>query len=534
MASKTLKLSSADLDRAIFRGVSAEVERHLANARAATVERPKDLLAWSRRYLPHYFTCGPSEMHKWIAQKFDTARKQRGSNINVVGPRGGAKSTVGTTAGVLCCAVEATEPLIWIISETSDQAEEQLANVRLELEENELLARDYPEACGPGPTWSSSRLRLKNNVVIQAFGTGKKIRGRKNRASRPSLIVCDDLQSEDVMLSAERRTKNWTWLTSALLKAGNSRTNVINLANAIHREAIGLRLMRTPGWDAKTFRAIIEWPVNMHLWEQWEEIFFDVDNPEAASKARAFYETNKAEMDRGAVLLWPEWEDLYTLMALRARDGRSTFEREKQGRPINPEDNEWPESYFDDHIWFDTWPERWQVKTLALDPSKGADSRRSDYSAFVSLMIGHDGVLYVDADLERRPPEQMVSDGADIYQAFQPDGFGVESNAWQDLLGGIFEREFQNRGMIDPAPYAISNHVKKQMRIRRLGPLLSQRRIRFLRRSPGCKLLIDQLRDFPDIHAHDDGPDALEMAYRLAKQLLAGAEDDEGGEVLEP
>ncbi len=44
---------------------------------------------------------------------------------------------------------------------------------------------------------------------------------------------------------------------------------------------------------------------------------------------------------------------------------------------------------------------------------------------------------------------------------------------------------------------------------------------------PSTKLLLHQLQEFP-IAAHDDGPDALEMALRLATELLAGRHHDDG------
>ena len=40
------------------------------------------------------------------------------------------------------------------------------------------------------------------------------------------------------------------------------------------------------------------------------------------------------------------------------------------------------------------------------------------------------------------------------------------------------------------------------------------RELRFKADSPGCRLLVDQLMDFP-LAEHDDGPDALEMCMRL-------------------
>ena len=87
---------------------------------------------------------------------------------------------------------------------------------------------------------------------------------------------------------------------------------------------------------------------------------------------------------------------------------------------------------------------------------------------------------------------------------------------------GEFAAELAHRGINHITPAAIHNHAAKLVRIRRLGPYLSRRRLRFLARSPDTQLLVDQLRDFP-IAAHDDGPDALEMALRLAEAEEAAA-----------
>ena len=45
-------------------------------------------------------------------------------------------------------------------------------------------------------------------------------------------------------------------------------------------------------------------------------------------------EENRAAMDEGAAVLWPDVEDLYTLMCLRVESGRPAFEREKQNSPV--------------------------------------------------------------------------------------------------------------------------------------------------------------------------------------------------------
>ena len=219
--------------------------------------------------------------------------------------------------------------------------------------------------------------------------------------------------------------------------------------------------------------------------------------------------------------LWPEHEDLYTLMSMRVESGRGAFEREKQNCPIQPELCEWSESCFDETIWFENWPEDLSVRTLALDPSKGTDSRRSDYSAYVMLGVDRRGVLYLEADLARRSTSQMVADGVALYRRFQSDAFGVEANQFQELLGAEFQAEFQRQGLLAARPWLIDNRVNKLVRIRRLGPYLSGRRMRFKSGCPSTRLLVEQLRTFP-VGDHDDGPDAAEMAIRLAVELLEG------------
>ena len=207
-------------------------------------------------------------------------------------------------------------------------------------------------------------------------------------------------------------------------------------------------------------------------------------------------------------MLWPEGEDLYTLMCMRAESGRTAFEREKQNSPINPELCEWPESYFD---------ETDLVRRLAREPA-GQDAgprpeqgQRRPAGRLLGLRAcwasTARAMLYVEADLARRPTPQIVADGVELYRRFQPDAFGVEANQFQDLLAGEFEAEFRRQGMLGARPWLLDNRVNKLVRIRRLGPYLAGRRLRFKSDSPSTRLLVEQLKEFP-IGDHDDGPDA--------------------------
>lgn len=459
-------------------------------------------------------------MHGWLAQALSRLSRQRGRKLNVVGPRGGAKSTLATLTFVLRSALEQRESYIWIASDTRHQACAHLENVKAELLDNERLAACYLGATGRGPLWRASRIRLRNGVAIEAFGTGQRIRGYRDRANRPSLILCDDIQNDHHMESARQRELSSRWFHGTLLKAGTKRTNIVHLATALHPDAIAMQLLRTPGWDSRLFAAIENWPNDMQLWEEWESLYCDVTTPGNIERARDFYEAHRKQMEAQALLLWPEEEDLYTLMCMRAESGRATFLREKQSQPVMPELWEWPETYFGGHIWFELWPDNLRVKTMALDPSKGRDDRRGDYSAYVLLAIDQEGLIYIEADLARRPTPEIIAQGVELYRCFRPDAFGVEANQFQELLAGQFEEEFARLGLLGIMPWPIDNRVSKRVRIRRLGPYLASRRMRFRANHPSTQLLVSQLREFPS-GEHDDGPDAAEMALRIALDLLA-------------
>lgn len=493
-----------------------EAEARLRARSRSVAARP--LAEWARTYLGSYFTTAPSRFHAWLTAELSTLHTTRGVRLNVLAPRGAAKSTWSSFAYPLWAGLHAVEPYIILTSDTGDQAHKYLDAIRSELESNDLLARDYPHLYGAGPVWRQDRIRLANGVMVEAIGTGTKLRGRKNRQYRPSLIIVDDPQNTGHIISPLMRDRTWEWLTKDVCNAGDPRTNIIVLGTALHRECIVCRCQVTPGWRSQVFRSVIEWPARMDLWREWEDVLLDHDNERREADALAFYESHRAEMDSGAVVLWPEREPLYALMLLRAAIGSGSFGSEKQNDPTDPTSVEWPPEYFDRaDLWFDQWPDRLAVRTIGADPSKGREARHGDYWANVRYGRDSRGVEYVEADLGRRTVDAGCANLASHAGAHAADGIMLEGNAWQDLLAPHV-RAALKAARVDCAVHLCDNTAPKEVRIRRLTEPLAQRRMRFKRRSPGTALLVQQLRDFPN-GSHDDGPDALEMARRLAIEL---------------
>jgi predicted phage terminase large subunit-like protein len=212
--------------------------------------------------------------------------------------------------------------------------------------------------------------------------------------------------------------------------------------------------------------------------------------------------------------LWPEFKSREDLGIIRNQDPRA-FAALYQQDPAAGSSAEWSAEYFGSWIWCDPahWPSTFDLRVVTVDPSKGGKDKAHDYSAIVFLGVSK-GLLYVDASLERRPPHQIVLDTIRMCERYSPDLLGVEANQFQELLVDEFERVSQGRFSLRWPVFKIQSKIKKEVRIRRLGPYLVNRELRFKTDSAGCRILVEQLMDFP-MGDHDDGPDALEMAVRL-------------------
>lgn len=179
---------------------------------------------------------------------------------------------------------------------------------------------------------------------------------------------------------------------------------------------------------------------------------------------------------------------------------------------------EFPAEYFDDSIWCDEWPENAAATVVALDPSKGRNAKRGDYSAAVACGF-YDGRLYVDASLERVPVVQAVDNTLSLAFRHRAKAVIYEANNFQEeAVGPVFAQRLEGNRLHGLRVIPVTHTTNKEGRIQSLDPYLRNGTLRFMR-TPGCKLLVDQLREFP-MAKHDDGPDALETAIGHCLALL--------------
>lgn len=199
----------------------------------------------------------------------------------LVGHRGSAKSTIGSLAFPIYAALEYPElyPFIIPISDTGTQAALNIANIKTELDSNELLINDYGvieygkvHDPNPEPTlesdeeWQAKNMLLASGVRILARSRGQKIRGLRHRAARPKVIVVDDPEDAEWVKTRENRNKTDAWMRGEVMGAVDEEFGrIIVIGNWLHEDALMARLKKlsvftTLEYPLITDDGMVMWP----------------------------------------------------------------------------------------------------------------------------------------------------------------------------------------------------------------------------------------------------------------------------------
>ncbi|MEE0566257.1 MAG: phage terminase large subunit [Lactobacillus rogosae] len=494
-----------------------------------------DMEFFGRAYFPHYFSRPSPEFHKELDAiwqqgvlkgqypitpvKIKEISRMNGTKRVAAAPRGHAKSTTLTFKGTMHAIVYGYKHYPIIISDSSEQAEGFLDNIRVEFEENEFLKEDFGDLTGK--VWRSNVLITSTNIKVEAIGSGKKIRGRKHRNWRPDLIVLDDIENDENVRTPEQRSKLENWFLKAVSKAGDDYTDIVYIGTLLHYDSLLAKTLKNPGYKAIKYKAVISFSKADDLWKKWEDIYTDLSNDNHEEDARAYFEANRDAMLEGTQVLWEEKLSYYYLMVMRVTEGEASFNSEEQNEPINPEDcifnKEWFEFYNEAEIDFNS---RDYMFFGFVDPSLGK-TKHSDFSAIIT-MAKHkvSGYMYVmDADIERRHPDKIIEDVLEKERWLRRDfgrgykKFGAETVQFQWFLKEELAKASAKAGLYLPIE-EVPQVSDKTMRVQTLQPDVKNHYIKFNKRH---KLLLEQMEHFP-MGAHDDGPDALEGCRTIAKK----------------
>lgn len=437
-------------------------------------------------------------------------------------PRGHAKSAYLSNMYPVFSIVFSIRRYILIISETIGMSRKFVEWVSDQLKYNRKLREDFGELLQP-----KKQLNAKDNIdgfetsngcFVQASSTGGQLRGSRYKSYRPDLIILDDLESSKNTNTLDLRVKTLDWFNKNIIPMGDvTRTGIIYMGTLVHGSGLLPHVLNRADFDGKIFSAIVSEPERPDLWETYEEIYRDQENPNRLEDAVEFYSANKEEMDNGVRTLWNDRFPYYKLMMEKVNIGSKAFGSEFLNKPIDDESAIFKESfiqYFDDKDLFDNAGRPLPLDLYGFwDIAVGKNSN-SDYNAIITL--GRDrrtGVLYVlDAWAKKCPMHVALEVAEQKIQEYRHKVFGVETIQSQYDMFRQLQNRARQRGFYSTKLKACNPRTKKEERIEALEPLFENGTLR-LKRSQ--RLLIDMLLQFPQ-HDNDDLPDALASAVDMA------------------
>ena len=318
-----------------------------------------------------------------------------------------------------------------------------------------------------------------------AAGVGGPIMGR----GADLLILDDPIRNGQDALSETVRDNQWDWWQSTASTRLEPNGKTIVISTRWHEDDIVGRILKAAAADGTGE---------------------DDAGSEVARLTMPAIAGDRDQVGRlpGAAL-WPERFPIQRLERIKAKKSRFWWNALFQQNPGKWGDSRW-EDYLGPSIWAARWPDSFEASIVAVDPSLGLDDRKGDFSAIVFVGLSG-GKLWVDASIERRPVTRIAQDAVKMALQHRATAMSLEANGFQQVLAPAFHQAATDAGAA-LSVVLLQNRIKKELRIDSLEPLLAAGQFVF-RDTTGCRLLVDQLGEFPR-GDHDDGPDALEMAVR--------------------
>jgi len=331
--------------------------------------------------------------------------------VAIAAPRGHAKSTAITHAYLLAMMLFKVKQFALLVSDTEGQAIEFLADIKGELEDNETLRKEFGVVKLLRSTETNVVCLLENGhkFRIQVKGSEQKVRGVKWNGKRPDLIVCDDLENDEIVMNPERRAKFFRWFMNALVPCGSDTCWIRIVGTVLHLNSALQRLLENKNWETLFYEAEdgnfknILWP------EQYSE-----------ARLRGIYSDYKEENDTEG------------------------YSQEYRNRPVAIEDAFFNADYFID---FERDGDRALLPNLEYFAAADfaiSEKEKADSTAIIVGGMAPDGILHiVDVRHGRWDSDVIIDELLSVQKAYNVNTFTFETEKIDKALGPFLRRAMQ-------------------------------------------------------------------------------------------
>ncbi len=424
--------------------------------------------------------------------------------VAVAAPRGHAKSTAVSLAYVLSAALFRDRTFILLISDTEGQAKEFLGDIKKELQSNETLVNLFGVKGFSKDTETDVIVRMEDGYQFRiiAKGSEQKVRGLKWNHMRPDLIVCDDIENDEIVMNQDRREKFRNWVLKALLPCRSPRGIVRIVGTILHLDSFLARICPLDG--EKTTKR-----VGLKLVST---------NPKAMFKSvvyAAHLGSNPTEIKSKDEILWSSrFDQAFFLDKYHTAVDLGTPEAYAQEYLNRPLDDSYTLFRRSDFVAM-TSEDKEAIASgkRPLNYYCGVDlaiseKERADWSVFHVVGLDSNGLMYhINTIRERMDGREIVETITRLQARYSLEWIALEQDKIGKALGAFFRENALRTGIV-PHIIPIIPSQDKQMRIRSIQARMRMQTIRFDKDKDEYAPLEMEFLQFPR-GRHDDQVDAF-------------------------
>jgi len=343
---------------------------------------------------------------------------------------------------------------------------------------------------------------------VIAKGAEQKLRGLIWNGTRPDIILCDDMENDELVMNKDRREKMRKWFYSALLPCISSKGIIRVVGTILHMDSLLERLMPKP-YDRFSHQD------GLRLWSEsrrngWTSIKYKAHNedftqvlwPEKHSK-----ESLKQKQQEYAGMGMP---DVYSQEYLNVPlDESVAYFKRNDFEHITEEDAKLPLTYY-------------VTADLAI-----SEADRADYSVFIIAGMDEFRRIHVKNVIrERLDGREIVDTLLNIQRVYEPEIVGIEEMQVSKAIG-----PFLNEEMVRENTYLSIVKLKhggkdKIARARSIQARMRAKSVKFDKGADWYQTFEEELTRFPR-DTHDDQVDAFAYLGLLLNTLVEAPTQEE-------
>lgn len=427
--------------------------------------------------------------------------------VAISAPRGHAKSTAITHSYILAAVLFRERGYVLIISGTEAQSIQFLNDIKSELLDNDHVKNLFKikGLLKDSETDIICEFDDGYQFRIQAKGSEQRLRGVKWAGKRPDLIVCDDIEDDEQVMSKDRREKFRRWFYGALIPALSTHGVIRVIGTILHMDSLLERLMPEFQLQTRHKRQFLEIEP-LRVWTK---------HPTAWRSVK--YRAHDEDFEH---VLWPERIPKEVLLAKRQQyvdQGLpDVYSQEYLNVPIDESQAFFKKGDFRDRTAEDLGKTlRYYIAAdLAI-----SERDRADYSAFVVGGLDESGILHiVNVIRERMNALEIVETILSLEKTYHPEIFAVEEGQISKAIGPFLYEEMPRRGEF-PNIVGVKPSVDKLMRARSIQARMRSKAVKFEKSADWYQIFEDECVRFPR-DKHDDMVDAFAYLGLILNKMV--------------